>query len=157
MKTAFTACLIFAMSAALLPAETPAPPAPPAAAAPAASSVTHLNAPEAAKALAAAQAAKAPEKSITILDVRSPEEFFEGHLKGAQNIDIGSPDFQKNVAKLDPAKTYLVHCAAGGRSTRSLGVLGKLGFKSILHLDGGLNAWKAAGLPVEKPAAVPAK
>jgi rhodanese-related sulfurtransferase len=106
---------------------------------------------------AAAQAAKAPEKSITILDVRSPEEFSEGHLKGAQNIDIGSPDFQKNFAKLDPAKTYLVHCAAGGRSTRSLGVLGKLGFKSILHLDGGLNAWKAAGLPVEKPAAAPAQ
>ena len=103
-----------------------------------------------------ADAAKSPAKLIAVIDVRTPEEFAESHLKGAQNVDIASPDFAKNLAKLDPSNTSLVHCAAGGRSTRSLSVLEKLGFKSIIHLDGGLNSWKKAGLPLEKPAASPA-
>jgi rhodanese-related sulfurtransferase len=154
MKAPLLALLLLPLTAALVYAETPAPAAP----APAAGvgTVKHLAAPEASKALAAAAeaAVKAPEKAITILDVRSPEEFAEGHLKGAVNHDIASPDFAKSLAKLDPAKTYLVHCGSGGRSTRSLSTLEKLKFQSILHLDGGINAWKKAGLPVE-PAAAP--
>lgn len=143
------AVVLFSVSGlTTLPAETPTP-APPAAPAPAAT-VQHLNAAAASKALETA--AKTPEKAIVVLDVRTAEEFASGHIKGAQNVDIASPDFQKNLARLDPAKTYLVHCAAGGRSTRSLGILNKLGFKSIIHLDGGLNSWKEAGLPLEKTA-----
>jgi phage shock protein E len=147
MKPALLAALLFPLGLTTLSAETPAPAAP--ANAPAAA-VQHLDAPAAAKALETA--AQTPEKAIAILDVRTPEEFASGHLKGALNVDIASPDFQKNLAKLDPAKTWLVHCAAGGRSTRSLGILNKLGFKSIIHLDGGLKGWKEAGLPLEKPA-----
>ena len=146
MKPSLLVAVLLPLSIPLLSAETP-PPAVPAAAA--ASAVQHLDAPAAAKVLE--KAAKTPEKSIAILDVRTPEEFASGHLKGAQNLDIASADFQKNLAKLDPSKTWLVHCAAGGRSTRTLGLLNKLGFKSIIHLDGGLNGWKKAGLPLEKP------
>ena len=115
--------------------------------------VKHVTPQEAARELSAA--ATIPGKAIIVIDVRTPEEFAEGHIKDARNVDIASPDFQKNLAKLDPSKRYLVHCAAGGRSTRSLSLLIKAGFKSILHLDGGLNAWKEAGLPLEKTA--PAK
>lgn len=155
MKTLLLSTLLLPVLATLAPAETPAAAKPAApASAPAAAAVKHVEAPEAAKLLA--EAAKSPAKSIAVIDVRTPEEFAEGHLKGAQNVDIASPDFAKNLAKLDPSKTYLVHCAAGGRSTRSLSVLDKLGFKSIIHLDGGLNSWKKAGLPLEKPAAAPA-
>ena len=149
--------LLFPLAASLLPAQAPPAQAPAPASAPA-SAVKHLNAPAAAAALAAAQKAASPAQAITILDVRTPEEFAEGHLKGALNIDIASPTFQKSLQALDPSKTYLVHCAAGGRSTRSLSSLQRLGFTSVIHLDGGLNEWKKAGLPLEKspaPAAPP--
>ncbi len=147
MKPSLLAALLFAQNITSMPAETPAPPAAPAAAA---APVQYLEAPAAAKELE--KRAAIPEKAIAILDVRTPEEYASGYIKGAQNVDIASPEFEKNLAKLDPSKTYLVHCAAGGRSTRSLGILNKLGFKSIIHLDGGLNGWKKAGLPLEKPA-----
>jgi phage shock protein E len=147
MKPSLLAALLLPLAPPFLSAETPAPAAP--ATAPVAA-VQHMDAPAAAKVLK--QAAANPEKAITVIDVRTPEEYAAGHIKGAQNVDIASPDFQKNLAKLDPAKTYLVHCAAGGRSTRSLSILNKLGFKSIIHLDGGLNGWKKAGLPLETPA-----
>ncbi|MES2707488.1 MAG: rhodanese-like domain-containing protein [Verrucomicrobiota bacterium] len=124
-------------------AEKPALPAPEKPAA-----VTHLKAPEAAKQIEAA--AKDPAKAITVIDVRTPEEFAAGHLKGAKNVDFNEDDFEKKLSTLDRNKTYLVHCAAGGRSTRSLKLLDKLGFKSVIHLDEGYKGWTAAGLPVEK-------
>ena len=51
----------------------------------------------------------------------------------------------RDRARLDRKKTYIVHCAAGGRSTQSLAVFARLGFTSVQHLDGGLNGWIAAG------------
>ena len=48
------------------------------------------------------------------------------------------------------SKTYLVHCAVGGRSTKSLAQFQKLQFQSVAHLDGGIKAWQKAGQPVEK-------
>ena len=100
-----------------------------------------------------ADAAKllAEKKEVVVLDVRTPEEFNEGHLKGAVNINIQSPTFKEDVAKLDKSKTYLVNCAAGGRSTRACNAMGDLGFKDALNLEGGFKAWSAAGQPVEKP------
>ena len=100
-----------------------------------------------------ADAAKllAEKKEVVVLDVRTPEEFNEGHLKGAVNINIQSPTFKEDVAKLDKSKTYLVNCAAGGRSTRACNAMGGMGFKDALNLEGGFKAWSAAGQPVEKP------
>ena len=152
----FLSLLLTGICTAPAPAEEKAPPAKIETSAPlAAGAVKHVNAGEASKALADAKAAAAtsPEKAITVIDVRTPEEFASGHIGGAQNLDIASPEFKANLAKLDRGKTYLVHCAAGGRSTRSLSILKDLGFKSLIHLDEGLNAWKAAGLPLEKSAA----
>lgn len=130
-------------SPALVPAAPAATPSP-------AAAVTHLKAPEAAKAIEAAAATKDPAKTIGVLDVRTPEEFAAGHLKGAKNVDFNEDDFEKQLSTLDRNKTWLVHCAAGGRSTRSLKLLDKLGFKSVIHLDEGYKGWTAAGLPVEK-------
>jgi rhodanese-related sulfurtransferase len=87
---------------------------------------------------------------VVVLDVRTPDEYRSGHIADATNIDFRGSDFGDRVKKLDPSKTYLVHCASGGRSTTSLAVFQKLGFKSVVHLDGGFNAWKKAGYPVEK-------
>jgi len=104
--------------------------------------VKHVNAKEAQKLV--------EEKKVVVLDVRTPEEFKDGHIAGATNIDFSASDFKKRVGELDKSKTYLVHCAAGGRSTQSLPILKKGEIKSVYHLDGGFNAWKKEGLPVEK-------
>jgi phage shock protein E len=94
--------------------------------------------------------AKDPKHAVTVLDIRTAEELKDGRIKGAQNIDFMDDDFEKNIAALDRSKTYLVHCQSGGRSTKSLDVFKRLGFKSIIHMDGGMKAWNKAGLPVEK-------
>ena len=90
------------------------------------------------------------EKKVTVLDVRSPEEYAEGHIDQAVNLDFLDDSFESKVAKLDKAKPYLVHCAGGGRSTNSLEVFKKLGFTNITHLDGGLKAYTKAGGAVTK-------
>lgn len=104
------------------------------------------------KHLQAAQAAQWLEtsKNVVVLDVRTPNEFRTGHLQNAVNIDYTAPDFEQQVSKLDRTKPYLLHCAVGGRSTKALQVLQKLGFKDIRHLDGGLQAWQRANLPLVK-------
>jgi phage shock protein E len=104
--------------------------------------VNHVSAKQAEKLVA--------EKQVVVLDVRTPAEFKEGHISGATNIDFRAPDFEKRIGRLDKSKAYLVHCAAGGRSTQSLPILKKQDVKVVYHLDGGFNAWKKDGLPVEK-------
>jgi len=106
--------------------------------------VKNLKVDEAAKLLA-------EKKEVFVLDVRTPEEFNEGHLKGAVNLNIQSKTFKEDVAKLDKSKTYLVNCAAGGRSTRACTAMDGLGFTNAFNLQGGFNAWSAAGQLVVKP------
>lgn len=90
------------------------------------------------------------DRKVRVLDVRTPTEYAAGHIAGATNIDFRASDFEQKVAALDKAQPYLVHCAAGGRSTQSLAVFDRLGFKEIVHLDGGFNGWTRAGNPVIK-------
>jgi rhodanese-related sulfurtransferase len=87
--------------------------------------------------------------NVIVLDIRTPGEFSKGHLRGATNIDFTAHDFADRVAALDRDQTYLLHCAIGGRSARCLSVFEKLQFKSILHLEGGIRAWRSEGQPVE--------
>lgn len=109
----------------------------------AAAVVTNVDAKEAAKLVAAGK--------VTVLDVRTAEEFAEGHIAGATNINFMAKDFAGQVGQLDRDKVYLLHCASGGRSKRCLPQLKQLGFKQIYHLDGGMGAWEDAGNPVAKP------
>jgi rhodanese-related sulfurtransferase len=90
------------------------------------------------------------EGKVTVVDVRTVNEYKQGHIAGAKNIDVTENDFEDKVSKLDKSKPYLVHCASGHRSTNSLETFKKLGFQSIYHLDGGMKAWEAAGKSVEK-------
>jgi len=85
-----------------------------------------------------------------VLDVRTKKEFDAGHIPGAVNLDINTPDFAERAAKLDKSKTYLVHCAAGVRSAKACNVLDKIAFTNVVNLEPGLNAWVKAGKPVEK-------
>ena len=90
------------------------------------------------------------EGKVAVLDVRTADEYKEGHIAGAKNIDFTESDFEKQAGELDKSKPLLVHCGSGRRSTSSLEILQKLGFQHLYHLDGGLKAWQAAGKPTEK-------
>ena len=90
------------------------------------------------------------QKKLTVLDVRTADEFKDGHIPGAVNLDVLDAGFEKQVAALDKSKTYLVHCAAGRRSANAAEQMKALGFKSVVDLAPGFNGWKAAGKPVEK-------
>jgi rhodanese-related sulfurtransferase len=108
-----------------------------------AADVVHVNAAQAAELLAA-------DKAVVVLDVRTADEYAEGHIANARNLDFQEEGFEAAVARLDREAPYLVHCASGGRSTASLAVLKKLGFKRVHHLDGGFNAWRKAGNAVAR-------
>lgn len=87
---------------------------------------------------------------FVVLDIRTPEEYAAGHLKGAKLVDFKASDFKVKLAELDRKQPYLLHCASGRRSTAALETFKALGFKEVVHLDGGFNAWKAAGKPVAR-------
>jgi rhodanese-related sulfurtransferase len=90
------------------------------------------------------------EKTNVVLDVRTQKEYDAGHMPGAVLIDFNSPDFATKVAALDKSKTYLVHCAAGGRSAKASAKMMALNFKSVYNLEGGYRAWEKAGNKGEK-------
>lgn len=86
----------------------------------------------------------------TVIDVRTPSEFEEGHIFGAKNIDIKDASFEEKIKKLDYNESYIVNCQMGGRSARATAKMQELGFKNVKNLLGGITAWRASGLPVEK-------
>jgi rhodanese-related sulfurtransferase len=84
--------------------------------------------------------------TFTVVDVRDPEEFKEGHMPGAINIPVATFALQSGV--LDKEKKIIVYCNSGGRSYNAYRKLLKLGYENInqaIFAD-----WKEAGLPVEK-------
>ena len=74
------------------------------------------------------------EKNNVVLDVRTPREFERGHIPGAVNVNIDSPDFEESMKKMDPGKPYRVYCAAGVRSARACDKLERLDFNSLYAL-----------------------
>ena len=88
------------------------------------------------------------ETEIVFLDVRTPEEYNEGHIEGSENIDYNSKNFQTNVGELDKNRKYIVYCHSGMRSSRAVSVMKKLGFTDIQNLSGGIRKWKGKNLPI---------
>src|SRR5258706_12157844 len=83
-------------------------------------------------------------KTNVVLDVRTENEFKAGHIPGAVNIDVNSPEFDKKVGELDKNKTYLVHCAGGVRSAKACKKLETIGFKGLYDLAPGFRGWEKA-------------
>ncbi len=88
------------------------------------------------------------DSHAVVLDVRTPKEYSDGHLPNARNIPAAELD--KRMGELPASKPVLICCASGARSGRAAGILRKAGRKDIFNLDGGLQAWRQAGLPVVK-------
>lgn len=90
------------------------------------------------------------DPKVVVIDVRTPEEFKAGHIAGAKNIDFNGNDFEKQIEALDKSKTYVVHCAAGGRSAQACKIIEQVKLPSVYHMNEGFKAWEKAGKPVEK-------
>lgn len=93
---------------------------------------------------AAAEAALAEQR--TVIDVRTPEEFAEGHVDGAARIGLADPDFAAQIAELDPGVTYVVYCRTGNRSAQAAAEMRAVGLD--VYDGGGLDDMVAAGWPV---------
>jgi rhodanese-related sulfurtransferase len=83
-----------------------------------------------------------------IIDVRTPEEFAQGHLDGAINLDVESGAFESGLADLDPSATYAVYCRSGRRSAMAADVMAQNGFTDVADLGSVEAAATATGLPV---------
>ena len=81
----------------------------------------------------------------TIVDVRTPAEYADGHLPGAMNIDLQGADFLQQVSALDPTAPYAVYCRSGNRSAVAVDQMTQLGFTSAYDLAGGYVDWEQAG------------
>jgi rhodanese-related sulfurtransferase len=85
------------------------------------------------------------DTNFVILDVRTPEEFKNGHIEKAISIDYKSSDFQDKISMLNKNKTYLVYCKGGGRSTKAIGVMKDLKFNKLYSLFKGIETWTKDG------------
>lgn len=88
-------------------------------------------------------------KRGVLIDVRTPEEYSEGHLPNAINIDVEDDSFAEKMDVLKKNKNVYLYCKTGKRSARAVAIADTLGFKNIFNLDGGFIGWKEAGKAVE--------
>lgn len=73
-----------------------------------------------------------------LIDVRTPEEYADGHIENAVNINLQDSNFRTELQSLDPNGTYFVYCRSGNRSAQAVLIMKRLGFKNIIELDGGI-------------------
>jgi len=102
--------------------------------------------------VAEAKALVAAGQAVPI-DMRSPHEYASGHIPGAVLVPFGSPKVERMVRKAMGDRQALVYCRIGKRSGISLQELS--GIPGVLHLTGGIAAWKEAGGALEQTAAGP--
>lgn len=81
-----------------------------------------------------------------ILDIRTPEEFAEGYIPGAINLDYYADDFEARLSAMDTTKTYFIYCQEGGRSKPAFEWMSTHGFSNVQELNGGFSEWQQAGL-----------
>lgn len=83
-----------------------------------------------------------------LIDVRTPEEFAAGYVKGAVNIDVQNPNFESRIASLDKDATYNIYCRSGNRSAAAIEIMRNAGFKNLVDLGAVEEAAQALSLPV---------
>lgn len=87
---------------------------------------------------------------VQILDVRSEEEWKQGHVPGASHIPLGH--LRDHFDELSRHSRIVVHCQSGGRSAIAASLLQAAAFTDVIDFRGGFSAWEEANLPIEKPA-----
>jgi len=88
--------------------------------------------------------------NVQLIDVRTPQEYANGYIEGAVNIDFRDKNFESLIEKVDKSKPVAVYCGRGGRSGKCSTFMKKAGFTKIYDLDGGITEWKYKGKKVIK-------
>jgi phage shock protein E len=89
------------------------------------------------------------EAGAMLIDVRTIEEYADGHIAGSLNMDINDRGFNDNVQILDKDRQYAVYCASGVRSGKAADIMRDSGFTNVYTLAGGIKSWREKGLPLE--------
>lgn len=80
------------------------------------------------------------KKEADVLDVRTVEEYAQGHIPGASNLPL--QNLQNQLSTLDKKKSYVIVCRSGNRSSQASELLSQNGFEKIYNMQGGMNQWK---------------
>jgi rhodanese-related sulfurtransferase len=89
------------------------------------------------------------EKAV-VIDICETTEFSAGHVGGAKNIPLGQLEEKLPTLVKNKGVPLILVCQSGARSSRATAIAKKLGYEKAQSLSGGLAAWRAANLPVEK-------
>ena len=82
------------------------------------------------------------DKEIIIIDVRTKEEYDDGHIPGAKLVPVNILPLKLEELGIYKDKPILVYCASGGRSPKAVTILVKNEFKNIYHLSRGISSWR---------------
>ena len=93
---------------------------------------------------------EAGDPNLVILDVRERDAYEEGHIAGARLLPRGQLELRVNQELPDPTRRILTCCELGRISTLAAATLRTMGFQRAVALDGGMQAWREAGYPLER-------
>ena len=99
--------------------------------------------------LGPADAVRVINGGATVLDVRPPANFAEGHIVGARNVPTDRIGDQLESLAKKKDRPVLVYCEMGNSSVKAAATLRQAGFSQVLHMKGGLMAWRRENLPLE--------
>lgn len=89
-------------------------------------------------------------EKATVVDVCAAAEFSAGHVSGAKNVPLDELEAKLSGVVKNKSTPVILVCASGARSRRAVAIAKKLGYENAQSLAGGMGAWRAASLPVEK-------
>jgi rhodanese-related sulfurtransferase len=89
-------------------------------------------------------------RDAVVIDVRDATEYASGHIAGARHIPQSQLDSRLKELEKHKAKPIIIACATGSRSRAASALLEKQGYAEVYNLQGGLAAWRQAGMPLEK-------
>lgn len=89
-------------------------------------------------------------QTVTVVDVRSANEWATGHIPGAIHIPLGY--LTDRLSEISAGRPVVLQCQTGSRSAIAASILERAGFANVINLAGGITAWVSAGLPIETPA-----
>ncbi|WP_370087127.1 rhodanese-like domain-containing protein [Ekhidna sp.] len=89
------------------------------------------------------------KEGTVVVDIRTQEEYDEGHIPGVLHIDFLADGFLDRMKSQDMDAPIVIHCASGGRSGKASKMLSEAGFKKIYDYSGGFSDWKSNGLDIE--------
>ena len=88
--------------------------------------------------------------SVQLIDVRTPEEYAEGYIKHAKNINVFDDNFMEQILGLNKENAVYLYCRSGKRSAKASAKFQEAGFTKIYDLDGGFLEWKSEGKEISK-------